>query len=307
LSLLTFYNSIGFNTFVVLCSTFILGISSGYVGTFLLLRRRALLSDALAHGSLPGLCLAFIIGTLVFANGKNLFYLLLGASFSSLLSTFVIQFIVRSTRLKEDAALASVLSVFFGFGITLLSIIQSMGTGQEGGLNHFIYGQTAAMGRNDVELMLFVATCVFFICILLHKELGLLCFNQEFSSSIGQNINILDFILMIQVTLVIMVGLQAVGMLLVIAMLIIPPSAARFWTNKLSSMVILSSLFGGFSGLLGSYLSASFPDLPAGGVIVLVLGSIFSISFLLSPDRGLLFGIYKDYALKKKLFIKAGR
>ena len=134
----------------------------------------------------------------------------------------------------------------------------------------------------------------------------MLCFNQEFSSSIGHSINLLDFILMIQVTLVIMVGLQAVGMLLVIAMLIMPPSAARFWTNKLSSMVILSAFFGGFSGLLGSYLSASFPDLPAGGVIVLVLGTVFIVSFLLSPERGLVSGVYKDYALKKKLFSKAG-
>lgn len=299
------YNTIGFNTLIVLCSTFILGLSSGYVGSFLLLRRRALLSDALAHGSLPGLCIAFMIGSIYFGNGKNLFYLLLGASISGLLSTFIIQFIVQYTRLREDAALAAVLSVFFGIGITLLSVIQSLGTGQEGGLNHFIYGQTAAMGQNDVITMGIVAIIVLFFCILFHKELGLLCFNQEFSSSIGHNINFLDFILMTQVTLVIMVGLQAVGMLLVIAMLIIPPSAARFWTNKLSIMVVLSSLIGGASGLIGSLASAYFPNLPAGGVIVLVLGVIFILSFLFSPNRGLISGIYYDFVLKREILSKA--
>ena len=282
---------IGFNTLVVIFSTFTLGIASGYVGTFLVLRKRALLSDALAHGALPGLCLAFIIGVTYFGYGRNLLALLTGAAVSGLFAVTVIQFLVTTTRLREDVALASVLSVFFGFGIMLLSIIQNMETGQEGGLNHFIYGQTAAMGINDAITMMVVALLVLVMGSLIHKELGLLCFNQEFADVIGLHTKFLDLVLMSLVTLVIIVGLQAVGMLLVVALLIIPPSTARFWTDNLKRMIILSAFFGGCSGIFGSLASAIFPNLPAGAVIVLVAGALFLLSFLFSPKRGLLVGI----------------
>lgn len=278
----------GFNSFIVAFSTFTLGLASGVVGTFLILRKRALISDALAHGALPGLCTAFILGYYITGHGRNLLFLLLGASISGFLSTLIIQILVRATRIKEDAALASVLSIFFGFGIMLLSIIQNMGTGEEGGLNHFIYGQTAAMGMNDAILMSVVALFVVFICSILHKEFGLLCFNSEYALSIGINISLLDFVLMFMATIVIVVGLQAVGMLLVVSMLIIPAAAARFWTNNLRILVIISAIFGGISGLVGSMMSSLLPDLPAGGVIVLVSGFIFIVSFILGLNNSLL-------------------
>lgn len=278
----------GFNTALVVIGTTCLGVAAGIIGTFALLRKRSLMADALAHSALPGLGIAFLLGSYLGIGGKSLPLLLAGAAASGMLGIVTVQAISRSTRLPEDCAIGAVLSVFFGVGVVLMSIIQGSGTGEEGGLHHFIYGQTAAMTRNDAILTLTCALATIGVCLAALKEFRLVCFDRQFAAATGWPITTLDIAMMSLVAVVTVVGLQAVGILLIVALLVIPPAGARFWTNRTTTMVPLAGAIGGCSGYIGSIASALLPGVPVGAVIVLVASFLFLLSMLFAPTRGLL-------------------
>jgi manganese/zinc/iron transport system permease protein len=278
----------GYNAAVVVAGTAALGLAAGTVGTFMLLRRRALVSDALSHGTLPGIALAFLIADALGLEGRSLPVLLAGAAASGLFSVLLIQLITTHTRLAEDAAIGAVLSVMFGLGVVLLSVIQTLGSGGQAGLKTFILGQTAAMSRGEALALALVALAAAAAVLLLFKEFRLLCFDAAFARGQGWPVGLLDGGLMALTTLVTVIGLQTVGLILVVALLIIPATAARFWTERLEIMTVLAALFGALSGWIGAALSALVPRLPAGAVIVLVAGALFLFSFLFAPARGLL-------------------
>lgn len=275
-----------YNTRVVVLSVAALGVAAGLVGSFTLLRKRALIGDALAHASLPGIAIAFMISTALGGNGKSLPILLTGATLGGLVGVSFILVIQRFTRLKQDAVLGIVLSVFFGAGAALLSIIQQMKTGSAAGLETFIYGKTASIKQDDATLIIVTAAIAIVVCLLLFKEFKLLCFDQDFSDSQGVASVLLDIALMGLVVAVTMVGLQAVGLILVVALLVIPPAAARFWTDKLQHLAFLSAVFGLVGGALGAMSSALLPRLPSGAMIVLVCVVIFLVSMAFGPSRG---------------------
>lgn len=281
---LTFHS--GYNTTVVVLSTTLLGVAAGIVGVFALLRKRSLVSDALSHATLPGIGLAFIMATWLGMEGRNLGVLLLGAATSGVLGVVCIQWLLRGTRLQEDAAIGLVLSVFFGAGAILLSYIQTMQTGNAAGLSKFIYGQTAAMNARDAWLMSGIAVTAILAAGLLLKEFAIVCFNDAFAQVDGWPVTWIDLLMMTLVVIVTVAGLQAVGLILVVAMLIIPAVAARFWSDRLWVLVILAAGIGGLSGYLGSATSALLPRKPAGSVIVLTSGIIFLVSMLIAPKRG---------------------
>ena len=291
----------GYNSAVVVAGTTFLGIAAGVIGTFALLRNRALMGDALAHSALPGLGVAFILGGVLCIGGRELWFLLLGATISGVLGVLCVQILSRYSRLNEDTAIGAVLSCFFGAGVVLMSIIQSLGTGEEGGLNHFIYGQTAAMRLSDAYLTLAVAGCVLISTLLLTKEFRLVSFDHAFAVSDGWPVSKIDLLMMALVVAVTVVGLQAVGLLLIIALLVIPPAAARFWTDRLSSMLVISAIIGGLSGYLGSAISALYPKMPTGAVIVLVAGAIFFVSFIFAPSRGLFSTLLANFKLSLRI------
>ncbi|MCA9279416.1 MAG: metal ABC transporter permease [Phycisphaeraceae bacterium] len=293
----------GFNTTVVVLAAMLIGLAAGLIGSLALLRKRALMADALSHASLPGVAGAFILMNLLGFSGKNLSVLLVGAAITGVLAILSVQGLVRKTRLREDAAIGIVLSVSFGVGIVLLSIIQSMPQGTQGGLGTFIYGQTAAMRTRDAIFMGCIAFVAIVATLLLLKEFAVVCFNDEFAKVTGWPVTIIDVAMMALVVLVTVAGLQAVGLLLIVALLIIPPTAARFWTNRLSRFVAVSGIFGAMSGYLGAVTSASAAGLPAGAVIVLTSGVIFTISLLLAPKRGMIAGIVQHQSLRIKLSI----
>jgi len=189
------------------------------------------MGDALSHATLPGIGLAFVIANRMGADGKSLPILLCGATVTGLIGLGVVLILRHSTRLKEDTALGAVLSVFFGGGVALLGVIQQMREGHAAGLESFIYGKTASMGFRDVQLIAVAALGCMAACLLLFKELKLLCFDGQFAGSRGFPAVRLDVVLMGLVVTVCIVGLQAVGLILVIALLIIPAAAARFWTE----------------------------------------------------------------------------
>ena len=276
----------GYNTKIVILSTTLLGIAAGIVGVFTLLRKRSLVSDALSHATLPGIGLAFIAATALGHDGRSLAVLLFGATVSGVLGIVAIEWLMRHTRLREDAAIGIILSGFFGAGAVIFSLIQGMQTGNAAGINHFIYGQTAAMNVRDAYLMMAIAIGVVIAATLLLKEFAMVCFNDAFARVDGWPVSRIDLMMMALVVVVTVAGLQAVGLILVVAMLILPAVAARFWTERLWSMVILAALIGGLSGYLGSATSALLPRKPTGAVIVLTGGLLFLISMLVAPRRG---------------------
>ena len=290
-----------YNTRVVILGTTLLGLAAGLVGTFLILRKRALLSDTLSHATLPGIALSFILVTLMGGEGKNLITLILGAAVFSVLGTGSVLLIQRYTRLKDDAALGIVLSVYFGFGIALLGLATRMETGTAAGLTSFIYGKTASMLLFDAVLIGAVALASAIFCMLFFKEFSLICFDHEYAATQGWPVLRLDFFMMTLVVVVTVIGLQAVGLILVVALLIIPPAAARFWTYRLRSMLLLSGGFGAVSGLLGSGVSALMANLPAGAVIVLMASAVFIFSLAFGSARGLIRLAAERYRLKRKI------
>ena len=276
------------NTRVVVLGTMLLGLAAGLIGTFMLLRKRALMADALSHATLPGIGVAFIVMAAAGGDGKYLPGLLAGALISGVLGVGCILLIRGLTRLKEDAALGVVLSVFFGLGIALLGMIQKMGTGHAAGLESFIYGKTASMLTSDATMIAMVAGVVAIGCALLLKEFALLCFDQGYARSQGWPVVLLDVVMMSLVVAVTVIGLQAVGLILIIALLVIPPAAARFWTDHLFRMLLVAAAIGAVSALVGALLSALAKGLPAGPTIVVVAGMAFLFSMIMGPTRGLL-------------------
>lgn len=277
-----------YNTRLVVLSTALLGFGCGLVGSFLLLRKRSLMSDALSHATLPGIAVAFMVMVALGGSGKSLPGLLLGATVTGVIGFLLMLAIRNFTLLKDDTAMGIVLSVFFGAGVALLGIVQSMPTGSAAGLESFIYGKTASMVMADFKLLLAVLLAVLGACLLLLKELRLLCFDEAFAKSQGWPVRLLDVILLALVTAITVAGLQAVGLILIIAFLITPAATARLWTHDLHKMLWIAAIVGALSGWVGASLSALAPRLPAGAVIVLTTSFLFLLSLLLGPHNGLI-------------------
>lgn len=289
------------NTRLVVISTSILGMASGLIGGFLLLRKRSLMGDALSHACLPGLGIAFLILVAMGGSGRNLPILLAGATLTGMAGTATVLYLRNHTKIKDDAAMGIVLSVFFGLGVALLGVIQSMPQASAAGLESFIYGKTASMLKSDFLLISGVALTLLLGCLALYKEFALLCFDEAFAESIGWPVVRLDLLLLTLVAAVTVVGFQAVGLILIIAFLIIPAAAARFWTLHLARMLTLSALIGGVSGWLGASLSALLPGLPAGAVIVLVATGIFILSLFFGSARGVVPRQLSHLRLRRKV------
>jgi manganese/zinc/iron transport system permease protein len=276
-----------YNTRIVLLGTMFLGICSGVIGTFMLLRKKALVGDVASHAALPGIGIAYLVVEAITPGaGKSLPWLMVGASLSAACGVIVTNLIQRTRLIKEDAALGIVLSLFFGAGIVLFTIIQGMKTGSAAGLNDFIFGKAAAMTGIDVMLIAAASLVVLAICLVLFKEFAVLCFDEEYAAARGWPVKRLDLLLTALVVSVTVIGMQSVGLLLVVALLIIPPTAARFWSNRLGPMVLIAGAIGGASSSIGVLLSATIKQLAAGPIIVLVGAVAFGFSLMFGSVRG---------------------
>ena len=290
-----------YNTRLVVISTIFLGCACGLMGGFLLLRKRSLMGDTLSHATLPGVGLSFMLLVALGGDGKSLPILLAGAGITGVIGCAAVLFIREQTRIKDDAAMGIVLSVFFGAGVAILGVIQKMPEGSAAGLESFIYGKTASMVMSDFQILVFITVCVITCSLLLFKEFRLLCFDENFAAVLGWPVKFLDILLLALITAVTVAGLQAVGLILIIAFLITPATAARFWTNQLDRMLMLSALIGAASGWIGASLSAFFPRLPAGAVIVLVAALIFVVSMLIGTERGVMIRFLRQSQLEKRM------
>lgn len=276
----------GYNAALVGIGAGLLGFAAGAVGTFLFLRKRSLVSDALAHATLPGIGLAFIVMVLLGGDGRNLIGLLAGSALTAWIGLWLVQWMTRATRLSEDAAIGAVLSVFFGLGIVLLTVIQTMSSGRQAGLESFLLGSTAGMLFSDAVIIAIGGSLSVLVTFLLRRPMTLVAFDPEYAAASGYNVNRIDIAMMGLVMAVTVTGLKLVGLILIIALLIIPPVTARFWTERSGHMLWLAGLFGGVAGYVGAAISASAPALPTGSIIVLVAATMFLMSLLFAPGRG---------------------
>ncbi|AEI42254.1 metal ABC transporter permease [Paenibacillus mucilaginosus] len=280
----------------ILLGSMLLGLSSGVLGSFAYLRKQSLMGDALAHAALPGVCIAFML-----TGTKSIFFFLIGAVIAGLAATFGIGYVTRHTRIKQDSALGIVLSVFFGLGIVLLTKIQHGGSGNQSGLDKFLFGQAASMVHRDVVTMAIVAVLLVLVCTLLFKEFKLLSFDQGFAKGIGLPVAFLDQFMMFLIVVAVVVGIQTVGVVLMSALLITPAVSARYWTERLGVMVALSGAFGAVSGFLGTWISGAANNLPTGPLSVLSATALFVVSVLFAPRRGLVAKLLERAAVKKEI------
>lgn len=259
-----------------------LGLVSGCLGTFAVLRRQSLLGDAVSHAALPGIVLAFLL-----TGSKTPLILVLGAAVAGWAGALLVMLIVGTTILKTDSALGLVLSTFFGLGLVLISIVQrSAGAGQAG-LDRFLFGQAATLVGEDLATMTVLGTLVLGTLVLLWKEFKALAFDPAFAGAMGLPVRVLDVILTSLLVVAIVIGLQTVGVVLMSAMIIAPAAAARQWTDRLGRLVLFAGLFGAVSGLSGAVISSLVPRLPTGPTIVLCMTGLMILSLLFAPNRGL--------------------
>ena len=276
---------------VVLAGTILLGVSSGVVGTFMMLRKRSLIGDVVGHAAVPGLAIAYLAGEwLVPGGGRNPAWLIAGAFVAGLLGAVSVLVIDRTTRLRSDAALAIVLATFYGFGVALFRVVQQVPNGSAAGLKGYLNGKTASLIASDVWLFAAAAAVLLTVTLLLFKELSLLCFDADFASAEGFPVSVLEVLLTGLVVGVTVLGMQSVGLVLVVATLIIPPTAGRFWTDDIKTLTWLAGAIGGVTAAAGVAWSAAAANTPTGPAIVLCGSAAFVVSLLFGRRRGLVRG-----------------
>lgn len=267
----------------VTIGSMLLGAVSGLLGCFAVLRRQALLGDAMSHAALPGIALAFLL-----TGQRDTFTLLLGAAIAALAAALWLLAIVRTSRIKDDAALALILAVFFGLGLVLLSYVQRQPTAAQAGLKSFLFGQAAALVEHDLWAMLAIGGPALALIAIFWPQVKLISFDPDFARSLGLPVRRFEVLLTGVLVAAIVIGLQTVGVVLMSAMLIAPAVAARQWTNRLETMVLLAAGFGALAAFSGAWISALGEGLATGPVIVLAMSALTAISLLIAPERGLL-------------------
>jgi len=278
----------------VLMSTLLLGMAAGIIGSFAYWKRQSLMSDALSHAALPGVVIGYAV-----IGAKLLPVMLAGAAASAFAGSLLIQWIRSSSRVKEDTAMGIILSVFYGFGIMMLTIVTRMPGGNQSGLDSFIVGQAASMVRQDVMIMTGVALLVLLVAIVAFKEWKLFLFDPQFARGAGLSSRLMDAVYLTVLVLVIVAGIQAVGVILMAALLIIPSVSARYWTDHFGRMLILSALFGGAAGMGGTLISVYGEGLPTGPFIVIAAFALFAVSLVFGAKKGLVHTFLTQKAQKK--------
>jgi manganese/zinc/iron transport system permease protein len=260
----------------------LLGVVSGALGAFAVLRRQSMLGDAMSHAALPGIALAFML-----TGSKETAVLMAGAAVAAWLGALLSLGIARTTRIKDDSALGLSLSVFFGLGLMLLTLIQKLPNANQAGLDKFLFGQAAALLERDVAAMAAFGLPALLLLAALWKEFALLTFDRDFAATLGLRVRLLDVLLTTLLVVAIVIGLQTVGVVLMSALIVAPAAAARQWTDRLGVMVVLSSLFGALSGVVGAVISSTAARTPTGPTIVLCISAIVAVSLLFGARRGL--------------------
>lgn len=293
---LSFFDFNDANVIYVSLGTIILGAGAAVVGAFTFFRKKALIGDAIAHSILPGVCLAFML-----SGTKNYLFLIIGAFLSGWLSIVAIDYIVKKSKIKEDTAIGLTLSVFFGVGIMLLTHIQQSGNAAQSGLDSFLFGKAASMLAQDVIVFSAISILLVFLILLFYKELKLITFDKNFAQSVGLPVKWIEFLLSSLTVLAVVTGIQAVGVVLMAALLITPTAAAKYWSGSLAMILVLAAGIGGFSGVSGAFISYIAPNMPTGPWVVMVLSLFAIISILFAPRKGYFSRLWQQLSNRRQI------
>jgi len=280
----------------VVLGALVLGIVSGTLSAFAVLRKQSLLGDTMSHAALPGVVIAFIV-----TGARAPLPLLIGAMIAGLLGTLLMGVITSQTRIKQDSAQGVILSVFFGFGLALLSWVIRQPGAEHAGLNKFLFGQAAATVESDVITMAVIGGIALVVIGLFWKEFKLISFDAQYAKTLGMPIGRLDILITTLIVIAVVVGLQMVGVVLMSAMIVAPGVAARQWTQRLGVMVVLASLFGAAAGVTGALISSAALNVPTGPVIVLCITTIVMVSLLFAPERGIVWDAFRQARNRRTL------
>lgn len=273
-----------------------LGVTCGALGSFIVLRRQSLLGDAIGHSVLPGVCLGFLA-----AGGRSIPVLLLGALVSGLLSALLIAVLQRTTKLKTGECMGLVFTGFYGLGIVLLKIVQRQSLPGSSGLDKLILGgQIAAISLLDTLLIGAVMLAALTMIVIFWRPLSVSSFDEEFAQGLGIPVQWIHYLLMVLLTVAIVISIQAVGVVLVSAMLVIPAATGYLLTDRLKRMVILSAFFGALGGVTGAFFSYLDKDAPSGAFMVLAAALLFGLAFFLAPRHGLLPRLKRRYDQRQR-------
>jgi manganese/zinc/iron transport system permease protein len=264
-----------------LAGSMLLGVTCGLLGSFIVVRKMALVGDALSHAVLPGVAVGFLWNL-----SKDPVAIFIGATIAGLAGTVVVRWITETTRLKEDAALGLVLATFFAVGICLFTMIQRLPTGNKSGIDKFLFGQAAAMGPADIKLMAVITVLSITAVVVFYKEFLVTSFDAGFARAVGFPTRLVHYTLMLLVAFAIVIALQAVGVVLVSAMLITPAAAAYLLTDRMSRMLWIAAFLGLLAGSVGAFVSFLGPNFPTGPFMVLAATAVFSLAFLFGPRHG---------------------
>nr|WP_156299065.1 metal ABC transporter permease [Streptobacillus canis] len=294
------FNSYTFKVVAIGCS--LLGMISAIIGSFAVLKKESLLGDGVAHSSLAGICIAFLL-----TGEKELPILLIGALIVGLICVFLIHYIGTNSKVKFDSAIALILSTFFGLGLVLLTFLKRVPGAKKAGLSNFIFGQASTLVVKDIYLISVVGIILLIIVIFFWKEIKISIFDRDYAKTIGINSDRYRLLISVMIVINVIIGIQIAGVVLMTAMMVSPVVAAKQWSNKLSVVVILASFFGSISGFIGSVTSSLNTTLPTGPVIVVVLSLFVIFSMLFSVKKGLLYAYIRRYNKKRELKRKWAR
>ncbi|MBN2866938.1 MAG: metal ABC transporter permease [Thiotrichales bacterium] len=284
------------NVLWVLMGSILLGISASVIGSFAFLRRRSLIGDALAHAALPGVMVAFLL-----FQTRDPMVMFLGAVASSFIGFFIIDWLPKNTKIKPDAALAITLSFFFALGLMLLSFIQGMEVENKSGLDKILFGQAAAMTHEDITLLMYVTIFILINVVLFFQKFRLIAFNSSYARSLGIAVNRYELLLALLIVMSVVVGLQLVGVVLMAAVLLTPVATARLWSNQLRNILLLAGTVGAMSAIISTQISYLAPAMPTGPWMVVSLSTLFFLSLLFAPDKGLIQRYLKQHQLRQRV------
>ncbi|QOR46768.1 metal ABC transporter permease [Trueperella pecoris] len=286
ISLAEFFGTYAFRTTAI--GTFLIGALAGALGSILYLRKQSLASDVVGHSAIFGVVTAFVIASFLGADGRSIVTLTIGATVASVLSLLLTNLIAQHSRVGIDAAMAVSMAIFYGGGMVGLRLINHSNLPNRGGIDSYMFGNAGTMRQVDVISIAAFGALALVVLALFWKEIGLYCFDPVAAQIQGFSPKIVDAISIVTTTVAIVIGIKAVGMILMVAFAIMPPAAARQWTTSMRGLVVGAGAIGGVSGMAGAYLSISAGRVPTGPVVVLILFTVFLVSILASPRRSIL-------------------
>ncbi|WP_277212848.1 metal ABC transporter permease [Isoptericola croceus] len=270
----------------VIAGTSLVGLVAGAWGVFAYLRKQSLISDVVAHAALPGTLVAFLVAVGLGLDGRAMPALVVGAVVSGVLAVAATHAIIRCSRVRADAAMAVVLTTFFGAGMLLLRHITDGPYPGKGGIQGYLFGDASTLTLADLRAILVVCGAALLVLVLCFKEISHRAFDAEHSAIGGRDGRLVDAVTFATIAVATVIGIKAVGLVLMVAFVITPPAAARQWTRSVRSMTVLSATFGAMSSGIGAALSIVWA-LPTGPVVVLVLFVILVVSLVAAPRRSI--------------------